>query len=1585
MAIINCKTCGGSVELSEDKTFGTCECCGNTMTFPKVSDEQRAAAFNRGNHFRRIGEFDKALAVYERIVREEENNAEAHWCCALCRFGIEYVEDPATFEWLPTCHRASFDSFLEDVDYKAALEYSDGITRRQYMKDAAKIAEVQRSILATSQNTEPFDVFLCYKETDENGGRTRDSMLAQDIYYRLTEQGRRVFFARITLEDVAGTQYEPYIFAALNSARVMVVVGTRPEYLNAVWVKNEWSRFLAMMRKDRTKLLLPCYQGMDPYDLPDQLSVLQSYDMSKIGFLQDLTRGISKVLDAEKKSEKAGTVVVQQAGGNVSALLKRGNMALEDRDWAGADEFFEDVLNQDAECAEAYLGKALAAMQMPTLEALVQDKIRDTARAEEKTLTIPKNQKHIDEIVEKYTVPGYLEGKELARLYEFSLTYSSSTAFRQGQKADVLQFWSGHRLLSRAVRFAQGELKKKLDQAHDELVAILDARVEKAGELEAERRRDLEERYTAHFAAADAKAEAMNYSARERRENDYQAAITNMEACTTGDQFRNAAKRFEMLGDYQDSRRYVKICREKADDWDYEQRRIAREKEAERRRREEAAAEERRLREIEEKARAAEEEERRIIAARRKEREEKERKQKITLISCAAVAAVIAVVVLVFTVIIPGIKYSKAVKLLEAGAYQEAAAIFEELEDHKDSPDKAEEAHYGLGTQALAQQDARTALMHFDKAGDHADAPAQAAALRRQVADRKTFWNNNDLVLAVRTDGTVATAGTSDLSNWTDIVGVFIGEYTLGLKSDGTVVGAGDGLAECQNWTDIIGIWGYGDFVVGLKADGTVVCAGDAYEGQDDISDWTHIVDIAVGNQHTVGLRSDGTVVAVGINDNAEETKYGVSYPCRVDDWTDIIDIAAGKAHTVGVKRDGTVVAVGDNEEGQVKLGDWKDITAVAAGSSYTIGLKADGTAVAVGKFYYGKDDNALAMSKIARWKNIVAVNGSAALQADGILVGAMDPMTVGWQDLIAIDTQSDITLALRSDGTVASAYGDYTGLRGEESSWTDIVDIAAGNNFVLGLKSDGTVVAVGENDYKNLDVGNWNDIIQIDAGEYHSVGLKADGTVVAAGADSEWMDGYQTRVSHWYNVIQISAGYKHTVGVTHDGVVWGSGDNEDGQLNITEWRNIVSASAGYYHTVGLKRDGTVVATGRNEKGQCRVSGWKNIVAVSAGNFHTLGLKSDGTVVATGENDDGECNVSFWRDIVAIAAGNGYSLGLKSDGTVVAAGYLSNDSSHTVCFANVMMPGTSAPEEIPQDAPREEPQEELSAEEKNYQEALNLLENGRHQEAYDLFRSLGEYKDAKQYLSRFQYRIVRENDTLYSYNSRGQLMQVSDLNGPAWWVCDYNEEGRLSEEQVIDSTYSYTYGEDGALKTMETLYAVFNYRAHFDDHGNVWKLEQFDSSNPEEVDIYIWEYVYDQDGFIQSFRFHKEGDPTARTYTMGNPNEKFYMSVGTALSRKLYNGPTLFSVDKDGVVTEYTYLVHLDKLKDLEKYAQYWYDEQGNLIRETYTTSSALSATYENTYDEHGNLVHVRKITDNGHVSERDCTYALVYVAPLGE
>ena len=355
MAVLKCKMCGGDIALQPGKTFGTCEYCGSNMTFPKLEDERRAVAFNRGNHFRRMGEFDQALFIYESILRDNDQDAEAHWCCALCRFGIEYVEDPVSMEWIPTCHRASFDSILEDVDYQAAVRCSEGLTRRQYQKDAVRIAEVQKGILATSQNEQPYDVFICYKETAEDGDRTPDSVLAQEVYYQLTEQGLRVFFARITLEDKVGSQYEPVIFAALNSAKVMIVLGTKAEHLHAVWVKNEWSRFLALMKKDRSKVLLPCYRDMSPYELPEKIRGLQSYDMAKIGFMQDLVRGVRKLTGLEEKKSQPAA----QAGSPVAGLLKLGSMELEEEDWDNAEKLFDQALAADPENAAGHLGKAM--------------------------------------------------------------------------------------------------------------------------------------------------------------------------------------------------------------------------------------------------------------------------------------------------------------------------------------------------------------------------------------------------------------------------------------------------------------------------------------------------------------------------------------------------------------------------------------------------------------------------------------------------------------------------------------------------------------------------------------------------------------------------------------------------------------------------------------------------------------------------------------------------------------------------------------------------------------------------------------------------------------------------------------------------------------------------------------------------------------------------------------------------------------------------------------------------------------------------------------------------------------------------
>ena len=364
MAVLKCKICGGSLELDGSLSVTTCQYCGTKQTLPKFCDERRANLYDRANHFRRNNEFDKAMAIYENILNEDNTDAEAYWSIVLCSYGIEYVEDAATKKRVPTVNRAQFTSIFDDENYKSAIANADEYQREMYEAEAAKINEIQKGILAISQNEEPFDVFICYKDTDANGRRTQDSVIATELYHGLTKEGFKVFFSRITLEDKLGIAYEPYIFAALNSAKVMVVLGTRPEHFNAVWVKNEWSRYLALIKNGAKKTLIPAYRDMDPYDLPEEFSHLQGQDMAKLGFMQDLVRGIKKIVTPQKQTDAQNEPAVINADMNVESVFKRVYMALEDGKFARADAFCEQILNQNPRDAEAYVCKLLAELRI---------------------------------------------------------------------------------------------------------------------------------------------------------------------------------------------------------------------------------------------------------------------------------------------------------------------------------------------------------------------------------------------------------------------------------------------------------------------------------------------------------------------------------------------------------------------------------------------------------------------------------------------------------------------------------------------------------------------------------------------------------------------------------------------------------------------------------------------------------------------------------------------------------------------------------------------------------------------------------------------------------------------------------------------------------------------------------------------------------------------------------------------------------------------------------------------------------------------------------------------------------------------
>ena len=294
--VFKCKICGGTLDVKQGERTVVCEYCGVRQSIPSFIEPKTQEIYDRANNYLMHNEFDKAENLYAQILFDNKTDADAYWNILMCHYGVTYVKDPKTGQYIPTCNRTLFRPIFNDPNYENAIKYASDSQRQLYIHDAQTIDNIQKGILSVSKREKPFDIFISYKETNVKGARTKDSIAAQDLYEKLTAEGYKVFFSRITLEDKIGTEYEPYIYAALASSNVMITVCSSKENIESVWVKNEWSRFLGFAAKDSTKTLIPLYFDMDKAELPEDFAYLPAYNMKLPGFEQEFIRGIKKLI-----------------------------------------------------------------------------------------------------------------------------------------------------------------------------------------------------------------------------------------------------------------------------------------------------------------------------------------------------------------------------------------------------------------------------------------------------------------------------------------------------------------------------------------------------------------------------------------------------------------------------------------------------------------------------------------------------------------------------------------------------------------------------------------------------------------------------------------------------------------------------------------------------------------------------------------------------------------------------------------------------------------------------------------------------------------------------------------------------------------------------------------------------------------------------------------------------------------------------------------------------------------------------------------------------------------------------------------
>ncbi len=186
MAVMNCKMCGAPLFVMDGMRTRECTNCKTLQTVPMTISNENLDLVNRANSFRQSGDYDKAAKIYKELLTREQD-PDLYWGLVLCRYGVQYVDDPASGRKIPDCHNPQYQSILADDNYLRATEIA---TTEQYeliSEEARIIAAIQKRHLQEVNAREADEARMLTDGSDRFRVRNREI-----LHFLLPPTKRRV-------------------------------------------------------------------------------------------------------------------------------------------------------------------------------------------------------------------------------------------------------------------------------------------------------------------------------------------------------------------------------------------------------------------------------------------------------------------------------------------------------------------------------------------------------------------------------------------------------------------------------------------------------------------------------------------------------------------------------------------------------------------------------------------------------------------------------------------------------------------------------------------------------------------------------------------------------------------------------------------------------------------------------------------------------------------------------------------------------------------------------------------------------------------------------------------------------------------------------------------------------------------------------------------------------------------------------------------------------------------------------------------------------------------------------------------------
>lgn len=174
---------------------------------------------------------------------------------------------------------------------------------------------------STFQLEYPFentDVYIGYVENDWQGRRTKDSILAAELYQKLQAKKINAFAERVSADNLADDELLAAKYQAIYNAKVILIVGTQKQ--NFQNLLEELSAYFG------DKTIIPIYSDVPPEEIPSELNRLQALNYDAIGSDADLIKSVLNLLGrggeveaeqlrAESLKQKRRKIIIAVAAG----------------------------------------------------------------------------------------------------------------------------------------------------------------------------------------------------------------------------------------------------------------------------------------------------------------------------------------------------------------------------------------------------------------------------------------------------------------------------------------------------------------------------------------------------------------------------------------------------------------------------------------------------------------------------------------------------------------------------------------------------------------------------------------------------------------------------------------------------------------------------------------------------------------------------------------------------------------------------------------------------------------------------------------------------------------------------------------------------------------------------------------------------------------------------------------------------------------------------------------------------------------------------------------------------------------------